>query len=236
MNITAKEFLPYYKQLYDKVIKLDLVIDKTGVLIAELLSITVPLTIDDNITGELIYNSRQSPKKYIDQENNWYNSHSLNIEQMNNIQVWKNCADENDEINSNYGNLVFSRNNFSQFSNVLNTLKTHKDSRQAIIIYTRPSIHYEWNSHNASDFICTNFQHFLIRNNKLNCIVNMRSQDVIYGLFSDIPWFFDVYKKMFNELKITYPDLEYGNVFMQYNSFHCYERHFEILEKIVNDN
>lgn len=235
MNITAKEYQPFYKQLFQQILNNVFLIDKTGCKIVELIMPRVELTISADIDGCLDFNSKKSPRKYIEKELQWYDSHSLNIDMVSDVQIWKQCANSNGEINSNYGNLVFSKNNYNQFNHVVATLKAHRDSRQGIIIYTRPSIQLEWNDLGGRDFICTNFQHFMIRDNKLMCIVNMRSQDVIFGTFSDTPWFFTVYNRMLTALRETYPDLEYGKMIMTYNSFHCYEQHFDKLEAIATE-
>ena len=236
MNITAKEFKPYYEELYKKFLVEDFVIDKSGVCLVELIAPRIELSIDENIDGTINFETRKTPLKYLDKELAWYNSHELNIDRVGDIAAWQQSADRNGEINSNYGNLVFSKANYSQFDHALNTLVNHKESRQGIIIYTRPSIQMEWNALGASDFICTNYQHFMIRNDTLICITNMRSQDVIFGAFNDIPWFFHVYNKMLTALRDkAYPELKYGKVIMLYNSFHCYERHFPILKAIAEE-
>lgn len=224
---------PFYKKLYEAVERGDFLVDKSGVKVVELIA---PRIILNPQQLYLSFEGRSSPKKYIEKEDAWYMSHELKIDRVSDVDIWKKVSDENGEINSNYGNLVFSRNNFSQFSNVVNTLKKHKDSRQGIIIYTRPSIHYEWNSLGAGDFICTNFQHFFIRNNKLHCVTSMRSQDSIFGTFNDVPWFHTVIQDMWEALKPAYPELEYGESIFIPNSFHCYERHFDMLKKIVELN
>ncbi len=152
MNKNAEAFYPYYYELYDKVVKEDFVIDKSGVKTVELIAPRIVLT--DFTDGHIIYDKKKTPSKYVLQEHLWYNSHELNINQVSNVEIWNKVCDTNKEINSNYGNLVYSRNNFSQFDHALKTLKNHKESRQGIIIYTRPSIHLEWNSLGASDFLC----------------------------------------------------------------------------------
>jgi thymidylate synthase len=230
MNTNAQLIYPYYKILLDKINQKDFLLDKSGTKTVEVIS---PRIVLDPKELYIDFETRKSPRKYIKKELEWYHSHSLNIEKVSDVEIWKKVSDKNSEINSNYGNLVYSRNNFSQFNNVLDILKNHKDSRQGIIIYTRPSIHYEWNSQGASDFICTNYQHFLIRDNKLNCITSMRSNDCWYGTFSDIPWFHSVIQEMFEELKLIYQDLSIGDHIFMPNSFHCYERNFKDLTELV---
>lgn len=233
MNTTAKEFQPAYQALSRCIAQEDFLTDKSGCKLVELISPRIELTINDDEDGFVDFESKQSPRKYIAKELAWYDSYDLSIDKVKDVAIWQQVANKFGRINSNYGNLAFSSENCCQFGSVLNTLVRHKDSRQGIIIYTRPSIQLEWNADDGTDFICTNFQHFMIRNNKLICVTNMRSQDVIFGTFSDTPWFFTVYKRMLTALRETYPDLEYGKMIMTYNSFHCYERHFDLLKSIA---
>lgn len=224
---------PYYKELLNKVEKGDFLTDKSGVKVVELIA---PRIVLDPKQKFLDFEGRKSPRKYIAKEDEWYMSHELKIDRVSDVQIWQNVSDTNNEINSNYGNLVFSRNNYSQFTNVVETLKRHKESRQGLIIYTRPSIHYEWNSHGASDFICTLNQQLFIRENKLVCVTSMRSNDLIFGLTNDIYWFHSVIHKMHEALKPTYPELELGDHIFIPNSLHVYERHFDKIRFVVENN
>lgn len=209
------------------------IIDKSGVKMVEILA---PKIILDPNQMTLDFGERSTNIDYILKEMDWYDSANLNIKQVEDVKIWKACTDSRGEINSNYGNLVFSRNNYSQFDNIIKTLKNHKESRQAIIIYTRPSIHYEWNSHQCSDFICTNFQHFFIRNNKLHCITSMRSCDAVFGMMNDIPWFHEVINRVLCALiSEGYNNLSFGEHHYIPNSLHVYERHFKMLINLVNN-
>jgi thymidylate synthase len=222
--------LPYYRELHERVLAEDFVIDKSGTRVVEIIAPRIEL---NPLQDLLTFNGRKSPEKYIAKEKQWYLSHSISIQDVSDVQIWNEVCDDNGEINSNYGNLVFSRNNFSQFSNVAKSLSNHKESRQGIIIYTRPSIHYEWNSHGCSDFICTLTQQFFIRDDELISVTSMRSSDAIFGVFNDLPFFHHVIRKMHEELLPTYPELEIGTHIFIPNSLHVYERHFEVLRKMV---
>ena len=232
MNNNARSALPFFKELAKKIEDQDFLTDKSGVKIVEVLC---PKIVLDPTDLFIDFETVKSPREYTYQEESWYDSHELRIDRVSDVAIWKQVADSNHEINSNYGNLVFSRNNFSQFHNVLKTLSNHKESRQGLIIYTRPSIHYEWNSLGASDFICTNYQHFFIRNNKLVTVTSMRSNDSRFGFFNDIPWFHLVIQRMYEALKEVYSNLEIGDHIFIPNSFHVYERHFDVITKLAKE-
>ena len=235
MNYLAKVFQPYYKELAKKIENEDFVIDKTGCKIAEIIAPRIEFDMNEVDVGYIDFECRKSPRSYCEKENEWYISKELNIKKVNNVTTWTRVCDENDEVNSNYGWLAYSKGNFSQFSHCLKKLQDDRDSRQAIIIYTRPSMHLEYNDLGGMDFICTNFQHFFIRNNKLYCVTSMRSNDCYFGTFSDIPWFTYVYNDMFTKLLATYPELQKGTLTFIPNSFHAYERHFDKIKEIANE-
>ena len=72
--------------------------------------------------------------------------------------------------------------------------------------------------------------------NKLNFYVNMRSNDVWYGLSYDVPFFTTVQKMMLLELKQHYPGLGLGHYVHDSRSLHVYEKDFERIEKISKLN
>lgn len=137
-------------------------------------------------------------------------------------------------VNSNYGYLIYNEENFSQYQNTLDELIKNMYSRRAIMIYNRPSMHYDYKEMGKSDFICTLGHQFFIRDNKLISIVEMRSTDMMYGFFSDFPWFSIVQERLLHDLKTIYPELTMGQLIWISNSGHLYEKHFEIVKKIID--
>lgn len=178
-----------------------------------------------------------TPKKYVKAELDWYKSMDLSIighEGIESNPTWQSCCtkDEKKEINSNYGWCVFSEENGSQYDNCLEVLKKDKTTRNAIIVYNRPSIYKDYKRDGMHDMICTMYSHFFIRNNKLMMVHNMRSNDIRYGFIcSDLAWNCFVYQNFYEDLKETYPDLEVGQIIWTSDSMHLYSRHFEALEK-----
>lgn len=235
-----KKFLKEFFKLYDKLKAEDYVSinDK-----AESLGTKCVEILDSHVSGldplqlTMDFGPRKTPSKYVQKELNWYLSEDLNIKgHVDDIEIWTKVCDKDGFINSNYGNLVFSKENFKQYQHVLDELIAHPDSRRALIIYTRPSIWLEYNADGMSDFICTISAQVFIRNNKLYYINSMRSQDAIFGMFSDVEWASYVYQRLFNDLKEHYPELGIGTINWNCGSFHLYEKHFEMLREIVEAN
>ena len=105
-------------------------------------------------------------------------------------------------------------------------LKRNPDSRRGTMIYTRPNMHYDFNTSGMSDFICTNTVQYLIRDGKVNALVYMRSNDAVFGYKNDYAWQKHVLQEVCNEL-----NLPMGNIYWNVASLHVYERHF----KFVNE-
>jgi thymidylate synthase len=162
----------------------------------------------------------------------WYMSQSLNV---NDIAppvpaVWKQVASSKGMINSNYGWCIFSRRNGYQFHKAIDSLVKNKNSRQAVMIYIRPSMHEDSVLDGMRDFMCTYSTQLLIRDGKLHHIVNMRSNDVVYGFKGDRFWQDTVLDLALSRLKVTYHDLVKGSLYWNAGSLHVYPKHFNLVQ------
>jgi thymidylate synthase len=221
-------------EFFNKIKNKEFVIDKTGVKTVEILALRMEL--DPNQPLLNFYDLRKSPEKYIQKEIEWYDSQDLSVKDIGqSAQMWLNVCSKDDKqlVNSNYGYLVYSKENGSQFDNVLKELIKNSYSRRALMIYNRPSMHYDYNKNGMSDFICTLGQQFVIRDNKLISIVEMRSSDMMYGFFSDFPWFAKIQQRLLESLRLAYPELTMGKLIWVSNSAHLYEKHFEVVSNII---
>ena len=158
--------------------------------------------------------------EYIRDEIEWYKSQSTNIfdiydDDKEPPMAWKLTANEHGEINSNYGHLIWSEKYYGQFEQVLLELTRNPDSRRASMIYTRPSIWEEYNENGKNDFICTNSVTYYIRDNELHCVVQMRSNDVIFGYRNDYAWQEYVLAELATEL-----DVDVGSIYWQVQNLH----------------
>jgi thymidylate synthase len=151
------------------------------------------------------------------------------------------------DVNSNYGTRLFGHSTLpafttkastlskpepiSQWNETVALLQKDKDTRQAIMNIHVPSDRHEGNK----DVPCTLTLHWFIRENKLQLIVNMRSNDVILGFTNDVFQFTMLQECMAVQLRETYPDLELGAYYHNAGSMHIYDRHFAMAEKIIAD-
>lgn len=211
------------KQFYDKLINEEFVIDKTGVKTIEIMNAAFHAD-RPTIVGKV-------NEDYIRRELEWYNSMSLNVYDIPEPvpEIWKQVADKDGYINSNYGWCIFSNENGNQFANVVKELMANNDSRRATMIYTRPTMHKDYNKNGMSDFMCTNTVQYLIRDGHVNALVYMRSNDAVFGYKNDFSWQKYVLDKVADAVMVPA-----GKIYWNVSSLHVYERHFELLEAYVS--
>lgn len=208
------------------------VIDKTGVKLVEILDASFNLNPEQPY---LEFPGRKTSEEYVKAELDWYNSLDLSVDIIGEkAKIWKQIASTENLVNSNYGWCIFSKDNGDQYKNCVTELIRNPESRRAIMIYTRPSMHTDFCKNGMNDFICTNTVQCFIRNEELHYIVNMRSNDAIFGFMNDFVWHCHVYNKIIEDIQKIYPHIKMSKegIHWHANSFHIYERHFNMLDKI----
>lgn len=227
--------------------------------ICRLLNSSQPLP---NGTKELIHQVFVADKNYIvrkpkqpyqQNELEWFISQSRNIEDLKSMagfipKIWEDIAEVTGIVNSNYGWCCLSEENGNQFWNAMKHLEKDRNSRRAIMIYNRPSMHEDWIANRGNqnlkwqyksideyinmkgDFMCCQNNHFMIRDNKLEMTVHMRSLDAVFGYNADYIWFDWIFNKAVQYLKKSYPELERGQMVIYADSVHVYARHYDDLE------
>ena len=172
---------------------------------------------------------------YVQRELNWYKSMSLNVNDISGgpPAIWKQVADKDGSINSNYGWCIYSHRNNYQFAHAVTELEDHPDSRRAIMIYTRPTMWGDHNRNDRSDFMCTNTVQYLIRDGKVHAIVNMRSNDAWAGYRNDYAWQVHVLKEVVEELNYRGKSYSMGEIFWNVGSLHIYERQFYLVDNYI---
>ncbi len=193
------------------------VTDKTGVKTIEMLGATFEAN-HPTIFGDV-------NDDYIQRELDWYKSMSLYVDDIPGITpaIWQQVSDRGGKINSNYGWAIYHKDNYLQYANVLNELTFYPNSRRAVMIYTRPSMWNDYNRDGMSDFMCTNAVQYMIRDEQLVAIVQMRSNDVVFGYRNDYAWQKYVADRMTEDLKLT----KEPKIIWHVGSLHVYERHFD---------
>lgn len=172
---------------------------------------------------------------YIAREIEWYKSGSLNVNDIPGgaPKIWEQVSSTDGLINSNYGYLFFSEENGLQLDNVVKHLLEDFGTRRATAVYTRPSIHSEWDYDGMSDFICTNAVQYLIRDNRLEVVVQMRSNDAIFGYRNDYAWHRYAQQVVASALADHGVYVEIGKMTWNAASLHVYERHFYLIDHFI---
>lgn len=193
----------------------------------------VALVIEDPVQCLYTNPRRSSQFKYIAAELLWYFTGRNDLDFIERYATfWRQIANTDGSLNSAYGNLIFTSKNehgYNQWQWALKSLIDDKDSRQALMTFNRPSYQYDLNK----DFICTLNGNFQIRNNKLNLKINMRSNDAILGTPTDIAFFCLLLQQAHQILKEYYPELEIGSYTHIADSYHIYERHFDLVGNML---
>lgn len=173
----------------------------------------------------------------------WYLSGNDSTEWITNYSAfWSKISDDGKTANSAYGARIFKSHdrvaktldsNWNQWDYVVNELKSDQDSRRAVIHIRSP--------HDSIlaqlDVPCTLSLQFFLRNDKVHMVASMRSSDVILGLAYDVPAF-----TIFQELLALQLTEELGRPIGlgEYThlsaSLHVYERHFKMVEKILDED
>lgn len=203
--------------------------------------------------------TRPYPVEYLKNELIAYLACTNTLEDFERIsKFWSNLSDDNLTINSSYGQLIYEQKFanksfdlvepqletsmqlalaweeevFTQFQWVIESFKKDHDTRQAIMFVSSPYFQCK----GVKDFICTLNYHFIIDGNeRLNMIVNRRSQDIHFGLTFDMPWEAVVQHIVLHEVQKFYPQVTLGSYQLNCNSLHMYERNFEAYEGFAED-
>lgn len=197
-------------------------------------SITIEIQ-NANFLADSDWIIRKPNYDYANKEIEWYNTMSRNVNDIpgKTPTMWKACASKDGEINSNYGWCIFSNENNYQYNNCLKKLKEDSHTREAIMIYNRPSMWNDYNHNGMHDFMCCQYQQYFINTRDavqyLDVIVNFRSNDAVFGYCNDYIWSKHVLEMLANDLNV-----KCGNIWWNAGSLHVYQRHFSHIEKLIN--
>ena len=189
-----------YEYLHDQILQHGVDFANTKALF------NVGFYITDSQDNKIINKERKWNEEYAEAEWQWYLSGDPHIHTLGDIygkvpEIWKRMADEDGNVNSNYG-WQWQRNieetNLSQIDWVIKLLKQYPITRQAAIsIYDMK----ESNSY-KTDTPCTYAVQFTILHGRLDMCVTMRSNDLWFGFCNDQYCFSKLQKMVSDELNI----------------------------------
>lgn len=187
---------------------------------------------------------REFSAQYLAAELVWYLSGSDSTAWIANYSsFWNNISDDGGKTaNSAYGSRIFKPHarvaskidsEWTQWQYVIDELSKDLDSRRAVIHIRSPQDSILANK----DVPCTLSLQFFVRDLKLHLVVTMRSSDAILGIAYDVPAFTVFQELMAMQLsQVTGKNIGLGNYIHTSASLHVYEKHFNMVEKILNDS
>lgn len=195
--------------------------------IKELIAVNFSIDASDNIID---IKNFETNTEYAQEELRWYLSGSNHITFSDKIyNIWKRYSDDGITVNSAYGYRIFDKNIYtllSQWEWVKKKLKRDIHSRQAVININLPADKLN----ETKDFPCTMYLQILVRDNKLNWITNMRSQDIYYGMRNDIYCFTELQKILAKQL-----NLSLGRYYHFCGSLHLYEKQYDKVKQLMKN-
>lgn len=188
---------------------------------------------------------REPNYDYFNKEYEWYKSQSLNVNDIPGgaPKMWKACATPLGYINSNYGWMIWSKDNGYQFDNCFMKLLNDPHTREACMIYNRPSMQEEYCKDGMHDFCCTYAVQCFLNEDKdnnlhLKYIVYMRSNDAVFGFDNDALFHQNVQLLLAEKLSASTAlnkQIICDNIIWNAGSLHIYERHFKFLDETINE-
>ena len=190
------------------------------------------------VDSDVIFGKRN--EEYIEAEIAWYESMDRSVQKLfdiygKEVKIWADVADDQGQINSNYGWAIYTYDNGNQYDRVYYDLHDNPLSRQAVMIYTNPEMHKNSKRYGMNDFMCTNtVQYFLNHSQEsrvidLDCQVNMRSNDAVFGFINDVAWQQHVLNKLARDLSYHNYDVQPGTITWNAGSLHVYDRHWDLI-------
>ena len=181
----------------------------------------------DNITDNIItLEELKTNVKYAEEEFKWYLSGTNRIDWSPLIEkVWKKYSPDGETANSAYGYRIFGNDQIAidQWEWCIEQLRKDPDTRQALI-----NINNAYDKNLEKDIPCTISLQFLLRDNRLHMICNMRSSDIYFGFRNDLYCFTRLQQAMADELGV-----EYGKYIQIAGSLHMYEKDYEKIKKSI---
>ena len=204
-----------YKYFFREILRSGVEFDDTQALFN--IGFTIENPVDNHIVNKGSIVPRNWSHEYAEAEWQWYLTGDPKISTLGDIygkvpEIWKRMADENGQVNSNYG---YQWERARQLENVVEMLIKNPSTRRACIsIYDGKEI-----SDYASDTPCTYAVQFTILDNRLNMCVTMRSNDLWFGFCNDQYCFSKLQQLVSERLK-----LKTGTYYHFVHNLHLYNK------------
>ena len=201
-------------ELFSEVVK-NLQPVNDDIMVAEI--VNANLCLKDPTYNTMCECNRKMPIRYAIGELLWYNSRNTTVKSIEPFsKFWNKIAEPDGTVNSNYGYCIHDKFGFDQLDMVKELLQREPNTRQAIIHIKEPRNIID---NPTKDLNCTMTLQFILRNNKLDMITTMRSNDVWLGLPYDVFNFTCIQIQMAMELNV-----DIGVYYHNVGSLHLYKK------------
>lgn len=157
------------------------------------------LEIEEPSIKDIYLPMRNFSKKYLMKELNWYWTGNNDVNYIGEVaKMWYDISDDGKTSNSAYGYIIHKKYERDQLMEIYELLKKDSYSRRAILNISDALLHKQ----NTKDYQCTIALQFLIRDNKLNMTVFMRSNDIYFGLPYDSIYFMTIQDWLAKKLNV----------------------------------
>lgn len=195
-----------------------------GLLIKEIRD--AQITLDPHYPFQT-FKSRNYNLEYFKTEMRWkLGASKMDASILQAAKMWESVQNPDGSFNSNYGQYWFGHQ-MGLLKAVFELIRD-SDSRRACI----PMLRDEHLTPETKDTVCTESVTFHIRHMRLHMSVHMRSSDQVFGLGTDVPTFSVLLFLALGILRNNYPGLKAGYITITAASSHVYQRHFDMVRKI----
>lgn len=134
-------------------------------------------------------------------------------------------SDDGQTWRAAYGPRLRNWHGVDQLKEVLRLFQNDAYTRRAVMAIFDPSVDYQ----ESKDIPCNNWLHWMIRDNRLNLSIALRSNDAIWGFsgINSFEW------SVLQEVLAHWAGVSVGDTTFFAGSFHVYERHHGRAEAIV---
>lgn len=200
----------------------DYIVEPRGMEVREILNggYTVPMV------SYLDLEDRKINKGFMFKEAAWIISGSNRLSDITpHMAKYADYSDDGVFLRGAYGPKIVD-----QLPYITETLASDKDSRQSVLTIWRER------PGSSKDLPCTTQMQFLIRDNMLNSITTMRSQDIVLGFTYDVFTFSMVAKSVQLLLRQRGVSVGLGNLSVNAGSLHVYSTHYEKSQDWLSSN
>ncbi|MBS3926284.1 MAG: hypothetical protein KGZ34_06315 [Nitrosarchaeum sp.] len=165
----------------------------------------------------------------------WITQGNFNLEAIKYYQpLSEKFSSDGVKMIGSYGPRLFGIQHLGQMDHLINVLAKDPSKRRAVASIYLPQ--FDQHGLSGEEVPCTLNLQYLIRDNNVQSVTYMRSQDVFKVMPYDIFLFTMLQEYVMNQLKPEYSDFSLGRYNHFSGSFHIYESDIPQIEKVIGNS